>query len=185
MKSQCLPGGALAAILVFGAPLMAQTTTLPSIPALPIVFQQSFTTGMLGFTANQTARLNVLNLNPVPATSTAQTTNCIVELQFFDGKNNLLKQPVVSNLAPATATSLDLIRAAVTSETASRAEIRGVVVVNPTPTPVGSPAPTGYCSVMTTLEIFDDTTGSTVALTSDTRAAGLGIAVPAILQGIR
>jgi hypothetical protein len=164
---------ALCGVLAFDGAVRAQTPTLPSIfPGGAIVFEQSFTTGMLGFTTSQTARINVLNLNPVPATATAQPRNCIVELQFFDDKNNLVKQSVVPNFAPATAASLDLTRATVTSETAARAEIRGVVVINPTPTPVGSPAPTGFCTVMTTLEVFDNTTGSTVALTSDTRAVG-------------
>jgi hypothetical protein len=81
----------------------------------------------------------------------------------------LVTQTVAPNFAPGASTSFDLTRASVTSETALRAEIRGVVVVNPSPTPVGSPAAVGYCSVMTTLEIFD-ASGSTVALTSDTRA---------------
>lgn len=59
-----------------------------------------------------------------------------------------------------------------TSQTSPRAEIRGVVVVNPAPNPIGSPFPTGFCSVMVTLEIIDASTGSTVALTSDTRVVG-------------
>lgn len=174
----------LAGISALGVPLMAQTTTLPSLPQA-LVFHQSFTTGMVGFTVNQTARLNVLNLNPIPATSATQSPNCTVELQFFDDKNSLLKQSVVPNFAPGTTTSFDLTRAIVTSETAPRAEIRGVVVVNPVPTPVESPAPTGYCSVMTTLEIFDAATGSTVALTSDARVVGLGIVATGAAQPVR
>ncbi len=177
----------LSGILAFEGALLAQPPTLSSIPILPggaIIFQQSFTTGMIGFTTNQTARINVLNLNPVPATGTTQPANCIVEMQFFDDKNNLLKQAVVPNFAPSTTTSLDVTRATVTSETAARAEIRGVVVVNPTPTPVESPAPTGFCTVMTTLEVFDNT-GSTVALTSDTRAVGLSSIVPVIVQPLK
>ena len=171
MKLQYLLGP-VAAILAFGTPLMAQ----PPISAilLPAYLQQTYTTGMVGFTVNQTARLNVLNLNPVPATAQPTANNCTVELQFFDEKSTLLKQFVVPNFAPGTATSFDLPRSAVTSQTSSRAQIRGVVVVNPAPTPVGSPATTGPCSVMTTLEIFDAVTGSTVSLTSDTRAIGSG-----------
>jgi hypothetical protein len=131
---------------------------------------------MVGFTTNQTARLNVLNLNPV-TTITASLTppnppNCTVELRFFDAQNNMVSQSVVPSFAPGTATFLDLERATVTSQTSPRAEIRGVVVVNPAPTPVGSPSPTGFCSVMVTLEIIDAPTGSTVALTSDTRVVG-------------
>ena len=119
------------------------------------------------------------NLNPVPAATTTSVANCTVELQFFDSKGALVSQTVVPNFAPGAATSFDLTRTSVTSETAVHAEIRGVVVVNPSPTPVASPATVGYCTVVTTLEIFDATTGSTVALTSDTRAMGTAFVVPA------
>jgi hypothetical protein len=139
---------------------------------------------MIGFTTNQTARLNVLNLNPA-ATSTPAPANCTVELRFFDPQNNLLSQFVVPNFAPGTGTFLDLERAAVTSQTTPRAEIRGVVVVNPAPTPVASPAPVGFCSVVVTLEIFDASTGSTVAFTSDTRAAAARFLVPSPARAAR
>jgi hypothetical protein len=152
------------------------------MPVTPIFLPQSFTTGMVGFTTNQTARLNVLNLNSNPASTTVtQIPNCTVELQFFDDKNNLVKQTVVPNFAPGTATSLDLPRASVTSETSARAEIRGVVVVNPSPTPIASPVATGYCNVFTTLEILD-ANSVTVALTSDTRAVGLPTVVPLMAE---
>ena len=45
-------------------------------------------------------------------------------------------------------------------------------VIDPAPTPSASPAAAGNCSVFTTLEVFDLATGSTVALTSDTRLIG-------------
>jgi len=174
MKHQCLFGTALAAIFACGQLALAQPSAVPT--------NQTTTTGMVGFTTNQTARLNVLNLNPV-ITSTANLTpptspNCTVELQFFDAQNNMVNQSVVPAFAPGTATFLDLERATVTSQTSPRAEIRGVVVVNPAPTPVGSPAPTGFCSVMVTLEIIDDSTGSTVVLTSDTRVVGMPLVMP-------
>ncbi len=166
-------------VLLFAAPLVAQVTlpggTISGPLPTPIAMQQTYTTGMVGFTANQTARLNVFNLNPSNVTTApgAQApANCTVELQFFDNKGTMVSQNVVPNFAPGASTSFDLTRAAVTSETTSRAEIRGVVVVNPAPTPVGSPAAVGYCNVVSTLEIFDSTTGSTVALTSDFRSTG-------------
>jgi hypothetical protein len=148
---------------------MAQPSApLPAV--IPISLQQTMTTGMVGFTLNQTARLSVLNLNPVPSTANAQP-NCTVELQFFDSQNHSLKQSVVPNFAPQTATSLDLtvVPATAASLTPPRAQVRGVVTVNPAPTPVMSPAAVGYCGVMVSLEIFDNTTGSTAALTTDTR----------------
>ncbi len=165
MRHQRLYVSALAAIFACGRLALAQPSAVPT--------NQTSTTGMVGFTTNQTVRLNVLNLNPV-TTITASLTppNCTVELRFFDAQNNMVNQSVVPNFAPGTATFLDLERAAVTSQPSPRAEIRGVVVVNPAPTPVDSPALTGFCSVMVTLEIIDASTGSTVALTSDTRVVG-------------
>ena len=166
----------------FGTSLMAQEPSARGPAAIPISIQQTMTTGMVGFTANQTARLNVLNLNPVPAIANTQP-NCTVGLQFFDAQNHSLKQSVVPNFAPQTATSLDLsaVPAAIASlspPAPPRQEIRGAVTVNPAPSPVMSPAAVGYCSVMVSLEIFDNTTGSTVALTTDTRAIGIGGIVP-------
>ena len=161
-------------VFAFAAPLLAQPVTLPggAFPQ-PVILQQTFTTGMVGFTTSQTARLNVFNTNPIPAASTTSTTAtqpapCTVELQFYDNKGAVVTQSVTPNFAPGASTLLDLTRAAVTSETAARAEIRGVVMINPAPTPVGSPAPVGNCGVFTTLEVFD-ASGSTVALTSDIR----------------
>lgn len=167
-------GTTLAAIFACGQLALAQPSA--------VLTNQTFTTGMVGFTTNQTARLNVLNLNP-EITSIASLTppnspNCTVELRFFDAQNNMVSQSVVPNFAPGTAAFLDLERATVASQTSPRAEIRGVVVVNPAPTPVASPAPTGFCSVMVTLEIIDHSTGSTVALTSDTRVVGMPLVMP-------
>jgi len=185
MNTHFLCSGALAALL-FATPIPAQTVTLPGgVVTTPIVLQQSFTTGMVGITTNQTARLNVLNLNAVPTTTAVATppANCTVELQFFDDKGNVAGQAsIVPNFAPGTATHFDLPRAGITSETATRAEIRGAVVVNPTVLAPGSTVSEGNCSVMTTLEIFDSTTGSTVSSTSDTRAIGLSVA--GILTGV-
>ena len=174
MCYRCL-GGVLVAF-AFTATLSAQGVTSAVIP------EQSVTTGMVGFTANQTARLNVLNLNSLLVPSaTGSTTpsypNCNVQLAFYDNKNVLISQTTVVNFAPGMATFWDLPRTTVTSETAARAEIRGVVTVNPTPTPAGSPATIGYCTVFTTLEIYDST-GSTISLTSDTRSTRLPIAIP-------
>ena len=184
MKSQYF-AIALAAMAATGVPSMAQVVSTPPVIIVPpVVYQQSFTTGMVGFTLNQTARLNVLNLNAVPAAYATAAANCNVQLQFFDANNNSLAQTLVLNFAPGTATSLDLKREAVTAATASRTEIRGVVTVNPAiPTPSSAPTP-GYCGVKTTLEIFDDISGSTVLLTSDTSATGtLSFTLSGILAG--
>jgi len=176
MKATSLFTLTLAGFLALTAQSMAQT----AIPAV-VLEQPVYTTGMVGFTTNQTARLTVLNLNSAAATTTPSSTtttttpnNCTVQLQFFDGQDKSLKSALVTNFAPQTATSLDLTRTEVTTQTTPRAEIRGVVTVNPIATPVASPAVPGYCSVFTTLEVFDATSGSTITFTSDTRVSNAG-----------
>lgn len=175
MRTRYICCAALAVALV-GTNVRAQA--VPPIAIFPVSIQQTMTTGMVGLTANQTARLNVLNLVAVPATATNASANCTVQLQFFDAQNKELNHSVVNSFAPQTAASLDQTLPPQTIASLSpppappRAQIRGVVTINPMPAPVGSPAVTGYCSVMISLEIFDTTTGSTVALTTDTRAIG-------------
>ncbi len=168
MKSTGLCRLTLAGFFAFAAQSMAQNAIIFDPLSQPAV-----TTGMVGLASNQTARLSVLNLN----STSAKTNNCTVELQFFDGQHNSLKQATVPNFAPQTATSLDLTRAEITTQTGNRAEIHGVVTVNPPSASVATPAAPGYCTVFTTLEIFDQTTGSTIVLTSDTRAINNGAVV--------
>jgi hypothetical protein len=172
----------LAGFFAFAAQSMAQPAVI-----IESLIQPAVTTGMVGLTSNQTARLSVLNLNSISLTgvlapTTAPANNCTVELQFFDGQNKSLKQALVPNFAPQTATTLDLTRAEITTQTANRAEIRGVVTVNPASTPVASPAIPGYCAVFTTLQIFDAATGSTIVLTSDTRVSNTGpVVIPLVV----
>jgi hypothetical protein len=182
MKSTGLFSLTLAGFFAFAAQSMAQN----AIVAEPMAMvQPAVTTGMAGLTTNQTARLSVLNLNSTSITTATLTPpiNCTVELQFFYAQNKSLKQAVVPNFAPQTATTLDLKRSEITTQTANRAEIRGQINVNPTSTPVANPTVPGYCTIFTTLQIFDETTGSTVVLTSDTRVTNAGpFVIPLIAQ---
>ena len=180
MKITGLYSLALAGFFAFAAQSMAQNAIVVEALSQPAV-----TTGMVGLTSNQTGRLSVLNLNTTTtSTSTLSpptpANNCTVELQFFDGQNKSLKQALVPNFAPQTATTLDLTRAEINAQTGNRAEIRGVVTVNG-PTPVASPSIPGYCTVFTTLQIFDTATGSTVVFTSDTRVSNAGMFFPLIV----
>jgi hypothetical protein len=163
-----LCGLTLAGFLAFAAQSMAQTTT----------------TGMVGFTTTQTARLSVLNLNPVATPATSTANNCSVELQFFDENNKLLTSTSHS-LAPQTAYSFDLKGTSIVQPSTvaavpgDREEIRGVVTVIPVAIPVATanPIAAGSCTLFTTLEIYDST-GSTVVLTSDTRPVPAATVVP-------
>lgn len=139
------------------------------------------TTAVVGLVSNQTAKLSVLNLNPVisgPAASGPAA--CNVQLQFFDVAGNAVgPNRVVTNFAPQTTTVLDADRNTLNPPgvTATiRGQIRGVVTVNPAlpvALPVAFPGP-GFCTVLVTLEIIDNATQSTVSLTTETRTISPG-----------
>ncbi len=131
------------------------------------------TTGIVGVTSTQTARLNVLNLQPVIPGVTAII--CPATLEFYDDTGALLKQLAVTNISPATAANL-VFKPPVPS-TAARAQIRAVVVtpsnfvVNPGTEPPTPTLPVGRsCNVMAWLEIIDDSTGATHTITTDLRS---------------
>jgi len=162
---------ALIGIVSIGTPLFAQSKTT--------TFSQAVTTGIVSFSLNQSAQLNVLNLSPTPAGTL--TTICTVQLEFRDAQNNLLKQLLVSNISPGDAASLTLDRTEAPNTSVSRFAIRGVVRTGPL-TPVASSviiSPiVNTCTVMPTLEIVNNTTGDTQLVTSDTRPVSAPVAIP-------
>jgi hypothetical protein len=158
---------ALAGVFVFGSCFVAQAQTT-TVSTAGIVS----TTGIVGVTSTQTARLNVLNLQPVIPGVAAII--CAATLEFYDDTGAMLKQLAVTNISPATAANL-VFKPTVTS-TSPRAQIRAVVVtpspsVNPGTEP---PTPTmpviRACNVMASLEIIDDATGATHTITTDLRS---------------
>jgi len=163
----------LIGILSFGAQLFAQTTTPPT-------FSQAVTTGVISFSINQSAQLNVLNLSAAPATASAVAIPCTAELEFRDAQNNLLKSLVVPNIPPGDAASLTMDRTEAPNISVPRFAIRGVVrtgLLKPVSAGGTTTAPNA-CAVMPTLEVFDDTTGNTQLVTSDTRSIATPIAIP-------
>jgi len=178
--------GVLLALVVLGGGLMAQTATTPN-------YQSVVTTGMVGIAASQTAQLNVLNITMAATIASLTAPTCPVEMDFYDSQGHSVKTTSVSNLAPGAAASLTLNHSEfpTTSQMALHTLVRGVVKTNPaasgTPTPgttgSGTTAPTlpggvvvlppiyyvPGCSVFTTLEVFDSTSGVTQTFTSDTR----------------
>ena len=161
----------LAGLLLFGPAFLTQAQTISS--STP---QSAATTGLVGVTSTQTARLNVLNLQPVIPGVAA--TLCPATLEFYDDMGVLLKQLAVTNISPATAASLVFKPAAPSSPAGARAQIRAVVLTPLTfgfNTGSGSPStailPMGRgCNIMASLEIIDDSTGATHTLTTDLRA---------------
>ena len=154
---------------LFALPMCAQTA--PIVPAV----QTTTTTGMIGLITGQTARLSVLNLNPVNlSASPVAIPNCNIELKFFDaGGGAVGPSKVFTNFAPQSAVILDADRISLNPPGVAatvRGQIRGVVTVNP-PLPTAFPGP-GNCNVMVTLEIIDNATQSTVSLTTATHTSG-------------
>src|SRR5689334_6262205 len=87
----------VAGLFLFQLVLVTQAQTL-STP------ESAVTTGPVGVTSTQTARLNVLNLQPVIPGVAAIL--CPATLEFYDDTGALLKQLAVTNISPATAASL-------------------------------------------------------------------------------
>ncbi len=163
MSRLTLGQASFAGLLLFQFIMAAQAQTL-NTP------ESAVTTGLVGVTSTQTARLNVLNLEPVIPGVAA--TLCQATLEFYDDSGALLKQLAVTNISPATAASLAFKPPVPSTTAGARAQVRAVVrtplsfVFNP-----GTlPAPRAVCSVMASLEIIDDSTGATHVLTTDLRA---------------
>ena len=155
--------GTLAGLLLLNLVCVTQAQTLSTA-------ESAVTTGLVGATSTQSARLNVLNLQPVIPGVAA--TLCPATLEFYDDNGALLKQLAVTNISPATAASLVFKPPVPSAAVGARAQIRAVVrtplsfVFNPG----ASPAPRAGCNVMASLEIVDDLTGATHLLTTDLRA---------------
>lgn len=163
-----IPKSALAGLMLFGAQFLAPAQTISS--SSPGI---TMTTGIVGVTSAESARLNVLNLQPVIPGVTAVA--CPVTLEFYDDTGALLKQLAVTNISPATAAAL-AFKPTVPSA-ATRAQIRAVVFTPTNPVvnqgsgslPMPVPAMGISCNVMASLEITDDSTGATMVFTTDLR----------------
>ena len=162
---------ALAGLLLFGSQFLAQAQTVSSNTPGFVV-----TTGIVGVTSTQTARLNVLNLQPVIPGVAAVA--CPATLEFYDDTGAQLKQLALTNISPANAASLVFKPAIPSTAVGARAQIRAVVftpaptVANPGSVPMPMPAMPvrAGCNVMASLEIIDDATGATHAFTTDLRS---------------
>jgi len=126
-----------------GAQLFAQTTTSTG----------TITTGIVGLSVNQNARLNILNVNP----NTATPVVCSADVQFAGAGGATLKQRAIPNIDPGKAASFQLDRSEIADQATPAIYIRGVVA---TPSAAATPAP-APCNLVVTLEIVDDATART------------------------
>lgn len=142
---------------IFGGLSLAAFLCGPAAMAQPPAATEWQNLGMIGITAGQTARLNVLNPGlPAPAGTAAI---CSANLSFLDDQGKDLKDMAVS-VIPGKSVSLDLNADKDLSPAlgaGARLEIRALV---------STPASGSYCLVPT-LEIIDNLTGkTTVALST-------------------
>jgi hypothetical protein len=159
-------------------------------PPIPVsIFGQTQTTGMVGITVNQTARLNVLNsASPLLQANPLPLRPCKVTLTIFDEQGAQLKQLVVDNLPPRTAKSLDFpgpVAVAGMTPVALRIQVRGAVSVSPGPLPEGMAQWFVFpiaCTVVPTLEVFDNDTGKTMVVLTNPSFVSTGI-VPLFTTG--
>jgi len=156
---------ALATIfLPFPAAYVRAQSTSPVILAFP----QLVTFGIIGIAAGQTARLNALSLptgGPIIAGGSCQVT-----MAFLDDKGDTLAthtQAVTQGQAvhfdlPTTPTS--------TTASAGPVEIRGTVSASFTVTGGTPTVSTFSCSVLPTMEIYNQDTGRTAAVLENSRS---------------
>jgi hypothetical protein len=136
--------------------LFAQSTPVASAP-------ETRTSGMIGVTDGQAARVNVLNPGvPAPAIGVV----CTATLNFVDGAGTLLKSgPVV--VLPGQSQSLDVFGDKDLALTgATRREIRATITIPAVVPPVSTATstPPAACTLIGTLEVFDETSGKTLVV---------------------
>lgn len=156
LKSICLPVTLLMWMTGFaGAQQMSSNSSLMA---------PTETSGMVGITTGQTARLNALNPGvPAPLATGAR---CSVQVSFVDDQGNVLKNDQIT-VNPGKSTPFEFVMSS-----AGRLEIRAVITFSQ-PTPVANPS-TGtaiafplavLCPLIPSLEIVDPDNKTQVVLT--------------------
>jgi hypothetical protein len=151
----------LAAAALALAPLPIQAQRLPAQSTAPSVLATSsyVTFGMAGIATGQTARVNALNVaagGPIVAGGSCQVT-----ATFLDESGKTLATQTLP-AGQGQAVHFDLLRSqadAGTDPVEIRATLSAVFSISADAT-TSSPA---SCSIVPTMEIFNQTTGSTVA----------------------
>ena len=130
----CVFTGAVLAIAGGGA---AQSTT----PMLPVALR---TSGMVGLTAGQTARLNVLNPG---ALAPAVGVVCAAQLSFLNSEGKVLKT-TSATVPPGESMSFNLDRDVDLLVSDFRVQVRATIAYT-----------SASCALLPTLEVFNDDTG--------------------------
>ena len=132
-------------------------------------FTQSFTFGMVGVTADQIARLNVVNAAVGPTVQ----TNCTIDLNFLDSDGKAIRSARLS-LDPQKSAVLDLARSDM-ANAQGRVEIRALFSETVASTE-GIMSPGSACAPVATLEVFDRDSLRTTFILTNPSAVPLGTA---------
>jgi len=156
-------GPVMTGIFFFGSLAVHAQTVFTGSPGF------NSTSAIIGVSSTQTARLNVLNLQPVIPGVTAVA--CPATLEFFDDSGALLKQLVLTTISPATAANLTFKPTPSATAANARVQIRAVVFTPAnTVTPVAGSMPVivaPVCNFLSSFEVVDDATGNTQSVTTD------------------
>jgi hypothetical protein len=138
--------------------------------SLPVWYPQVQTLGMVGLTEGQTARLNLLN--PGVLSPAATGAICSAQVSFLNGRGDVLKMTTV-NVIPGKSVAFDLNRDTDFADADRRVEIRAIIRIPPV-TPVASPPQPlppqpVTCTLIPSLEVFNNDTGRTQVVITDAR----------------
>jgi len=143
--SKAFAVGAVAALVALSAPMLAE--------ALIIVLVKF---GMVGIVDGQTARLNVVSLDPKELDPNERPGECMVELSFLDSMGMVLAR-TTRDLMPGEAAFHDFsFDDVVGTRPTGRLQIRPQAML------LGGPDTRGRCLVVPTLEVYDNTTMQTM-----------------------
>jgi len=140
--------------LTFLAGAVAQT----ALAQTTITISRNFSYTPVGLAISETMQLNVVNLAENPSTGLA--ASCTGSFSFYNAAGTLIgtSTPFTATAGETQSVTLTLAKAGITG---TRAEIRAVIQ---TTTPEGRNAPP--CSLESSLETFDSTSGATHAYLS-------------------
>jgi hypothetical protein len=156
-----------------GAALFLAVGTIAQVRSTPttsVVFNPTFSFGMIGLGPADTARLNVVNLIRTAVPLGIAVVPCKVELDLYDGQGTRVMQKIIANLGIGQADFVDVPRSAVATA-GTHVEVSGVVKVE-------SPQ-SFFCEISPTLEVYDSVTGATAVI-----LAGASAQLPVALSAL-
>jgi hypothetical protein len=135
--------------------------------ASPATAQSGVGFALVGVSTAQTARVNAVNAG---SSSSTPDSSCTVTMQFLDIQGLVVKQ-TVATLQPGKGASLDVSRDQLAG-TDLRAEVRAVLYFgNSGGAPPGPDvAPQLDCNIIPSLQVFDNATGRTSFILTDTKS---------------